>query len=219
MLPRRSGSLGLSARRYGGCTVIEATTVSKPNTHRARSLVCWPGSRLRPASPHLEDSGTTHFNLTPRPRIDCGARRAAVRGYTRRARRRCRSRPKNVRWTRWTDSWCRSNAPCPGSPSLSPSSPAFPRKTPPICSCCVPDTVCQADLELPQCRRRCSPVDRRGAVPLRTTLPPPSRERQIPGSAPDPTAPHHPVAFPMVQYLKEYRPFWRFDARFGAGSS
>lgn len=139
------------------------------NTYRVQSLVCWPGSRLRPASPHLKDIGTRHFNLAQQ--IEGGARRAVVRGYTRRVRRRCRSRLKNVRWTRWTGSWCRSNALCPGSPSLSPSSPAFLSKTSPIRSYSVPRTVCQAEQEMPQCRRRSrSLVGRRGAVPLRMTL-------------------------------------------------
>jgi len=50
------------------------------------------------------------------------ARRDAVRGYfTRRVRRRCRSRQRNVRWKRWTDSSCRSSDLSPDTPSLCPS--------------------------------------------------------------------------------------------------
>lgn len=217
----RSSSLGLSGRRYGCCTVIEATTASLPachlNTHRAQSPVCWPGSRLRPAFPHLKDIGTTHFNLASQ--IDMGARRAVVRGYTRRARRRCRSRPKNVRWRRWTDSWCHSNAPCPGSPSLSPSSPAFFRKTSPICSYSVPDTVCQAELEMPQCRRRSrSLVGRRGAVPLRTTLLRRTVSAQVRVQHRTPPF-DNALMIPTGSIFEVLSTFWFFNPRFGMGSS
>lgn len=132
--------------------------------HRGPGPGSPPGSRLRRAFPHLRD--TSRASVSRRCCFSGALRsvnahservRRVFEATTHRARRRCRFLPTNVRWTRSTDSWCRS----PG-PSLSTRSPC------PSCRASLPSVRPSVSVErrqrTPELFRCCSRASRRVAV-------------------------------------------------------